>query len=140
MTVDEAKKELRQIKDMEKDIRSVELEIERLMTVATKMTPGYDVVGSSGWHKDKIAEALIKIEEYRGRLANLVIESIDLKSRCLDKVNRISPKTLRTVLIYYYFMDHTLEKTAELMEKSYQWTYTIYTTALEKYCEISDAT
>ena len=132
MTVDEAKKELRQIKDIEKDIRSVELEIERLMAIATKMTPSYDGI-STGNHKDKIAEALIRVEEYRGRLSHLINESIDHKERCLKKVRKIEPRSLSTVLFYYYFMDLTMEKTAEKIGKSYQWTYTMYAEALEKY-------
>jgi len=136
MTIDEAKKELRPIKEMDKDIRAIELEIERLMTVATKMTPSYEV-RTSGAQKNRIEEALIQIEEYRGRLANKVLESIDYKSRCLEKVNHIRPKSLQTVLMYYYFMDYTMEKTAEALQRSYQWTYTIYQTALEEYAKIS---
>ena len=56
MTWEEAKKELRPIKEMEADIRSVELEIERLMTVATKMTPNYEGAKVLGDHKNKIEE------------------------------------------------------------------------------------
>lgn len=134
MTVDEAKKELRLIKDLEKDIKSVELEIERLMTIATKMTPSYDIVKSGS--KDKIAEALIRVEDYRARLSNLINESIDHKERCLKKVRKIEPRSLSTVLFYYYFMDFTMEKTAEKIGKSYQWTYTMYTEALEKYSKV----
>lgn len=137
MTVDEAKNELRTIKYLEKDMRSVELEIERLMTIATKMTPSYDVVNTSGGHKDKIAEALIKVEDYRGRLSKLLKDSIEYKEKCLNKVRKIEPRSLSTVLFYYYFMDFTMEKTAEKIGKSYQWTYTMYTEALEKYCEVT---
>jgi len=139
MTREEAKKELRPIKDIEADIKSVELEIERLMTIATKMTPSYEY-HTSGSQKNRIEEALIQIEEYRGRLANKIVESIDYKSKCLEKVNRIRPKTLQTVLMYYYFMDYTMEKTAEAIQKSYQWTYTIYQSALDEYCKISEST
>jgi len=139
MTLDEAKKELRPIKEMDKDIKAVELEIERLMTIATKMTPSYEY-RTSGSQKNRIEEALIQIEEYRGRLANKIVESIDYKSKCLEKVNRIRPKTLQTVLMYYYFMDYTMEKTAEAIQKSYQWTYTIYQSALDEYCKISEST
>lgn len=137
MTVEEAKNELRTIKYLEKDMRSVELEIERLMTIATKMTPSYDVVNTSGGHKDKIAEALIKVEDYRGRLSKLLKDSIEYKEKCLNKVRKIEPRSLSTVLFYYYFMDFTMEKTAEKIGKSYQWTYTMYTEALEKYCEVT---
>jgi len=137
MTIEEAKKELWPIKEIEADIKSVELEIERLMTVATKMTPNYDAPGSPS-HKNKIEEALIKIEEYRGRLSRLVVESIDEKTRCLNKVNQIYPRSIRKVLLYYYFMDFTMQKTAEMLDKSYQWTYTMFTSALEEYCKISE--
>lgn len=136
MTREEAKKELRPIKDMEADIKSVELEIERLMAIATKMTPSYG--GGTPTRKNRIEEALVQIEEYRGRLSNLMLQSIDYKNRCLDKVKEIEPSSLRSVLIYYYFMNNTMEKTAEMLKKSYQWTYTMFTAALDEYCKISE--
>ena len=137
MTREEAKKELRPIKEMESDIRSVELEIERLMTVATKMTPNYEgpVQGSGG---NRTEDAIIKIEEYRGRLSNLINESLDYKARILNKVEQIYPRTLRSVLMFYYFSNNTMERTAELLQHSYQWTYSMYQSALDEYCKISE--
>ena len=137
MTREEAKRELKPIKEMESDIRSVELEIERLMTVATKMTPSYDVNGGKPTHTNKIEEALIKIDDYRARLSKLLLDSIDYKNRCLNKISRIEPATLRKLLILYYFQNKTLEQTSEILEKSYQWTYELYTSALDEYAKIS---
>ena len=137
MTRKQAKNELRPIKEMESDIRSVELEIERLMTVATKMTPSYDVNGGTPAHTNKIEEALIKIDEYRARLSKLLLESIDYKNRCLNKISLIEPASLRKLLILYYFQDKTLEQTSEILGKSYQWTYELYTSALDEYAKIS---
>ena len=133
MTREEAKKELKPIKEMESDIRSVELEIERLMAVATKMTPSYDVNGGNPAHTNKIEEALIKIDEYRTRLSKLLLESIDYK----NKISLIEPASLRKPLILYYFQDKTLEQTSEILGKSYQWTYELYTSALDEYAKIS---
>lgn len=136
MTRDEAKRELRPIKDMESDIRAVELEIERLMTLATKMTPAYDgdkIMNSNG---GRLEEAVIRIDEYRERLSHLLLENLQYKNRCLNKVRQIQPKSLQPILIYYYFQDNTLEKTAELIGKSYQWTYTMFTSALDEYAKI----
>ena len=135
MTREEAKNELRPIKEISKDIESVELEIERLMAVAMKMTPNYDPnLGSPSYH-NKIEEALIKVEEYRSRLQHLVLKSLDYKNRCLNKISQVEP-TLRTVLILYYFQDLTLEKTAEKLDHSYQWTYELYCTALDEYAKL----
>jgi hypothetical protein len=138
MTREEAKKELKPIKEMEADIRSVELEIERLMTIATKMTPNYEgsVQGSGG---NRTEDAIIKIEEYRGRLSKLLQESLDYKAKCLNKVEKIYPRTLRTVLMFYYFSNNTMERTAELINHSYQWTYSMFQSALDEYCKISDS-
>ena len=80
----------------------------------------------------------MEIEEYRGRLSSLLIEHVKYKNRCLEKVRKIEPVNLQKVLIYYYFNDFTLEKTAEVLDRSYQGTYKMFTTALKKYCEISD--
>lgn len=137
MTTKEAKKELAPLKDMARDIKSVEDEIERLLTVATKMTTSFDPVSISGTPKNKMEEALMQLEEYRGRLSNLVIEEISYKNKCLDKVYQIEPRSLQKILLYYYFQNKTMEKTAELIGHSYQWTYELYKTALEKYAEIS---
>ena len=134
---EEAKKELRPLKDMAKDIKAVEDEIERLMTVATKMTPNYDVSPISGTPRNKIEDAIEKIEDYRGRLSKLLLRNLDKKDKCLRKVERIEPQSLQKILIYYYFQDMTMEKTAEAIDKSYQWTYEMFKTALDKYSEIS---
>jgi len=137
MTRQEAKNELYPIKEIEKDIKAIELEIERLMTVATKMTPSYGNKTTAA-QKNKIEEAIVKIEEYRARLSRKIIEKMDYKNRCIEKVEKIEPKSLQKVLIYYYFMDYTMEKTAEAIQRSYQWTYSMYQSALDEYCKISD--
>ena len=137
MTQKEAKKELRPIKDMAKDIKSVEDEIERLMAVATKMTTSYDPINISGTPKNKMEEAIVKLEDYRSRLSGLILRDLEYKNRCFDIVTKIEPRSLQKILLYYYFQDKTMEQTAELIGKSYQWTYELYKTALEKYAEIS---
>ena len=138
MTRKEAKRELAPLKDMAKDIQSVEDEIERLMAVATKMTTTYDPINVSGSPKNRLEEAITQLEDYKERLSNLVLENLAYKNRCLDKVYRIEPKSLQKILLYYYFQNYTLERTAELLDRSYQWTYELYKSALDKYAEISD--
>lgn len=137
MTPQEAKRELRPLKDISRDIKAVMDEIERLETVATKMTQNYDITPISGTPKNKMEEAIVKLEDYRSRLSNLVIETIDYRDKCRGKINKIEPRSLQTLLNLYYIQDNTLEKTAELMGKSVRWTYDMFTTALEKYSEIS---
>lgn len=132
-----AKRELAPLKDLSKDIQSVEDEIERLMTIATKMTTSFDPINITGTPKNRMEEAMVKLDDYRKRLSNLLLETIDYKNRCLDKIVLIEPKSLQKILLYYYFQNLTLEKTAEMMDKSYQWTYELYLTALDKYAEIS---
>lgn len=136
MTVKEAKRELRPIKEMEKDIRSVEEEIERLMAIATKMTTNYDGINVQGTPSNKMEEAVVKIEQYRSKLSTMMLKHLDYKNQCLNKVEKIRPKSLQKLLIYYYFQDCTLEETAEKIERSYQWTYEMYKTALEEYAKI----
>jgi len=136
MTRDEAKKELRPIKLMESQIRSIEEEIERLMAVATKMTPTYDANKVSGTPRNRIEEATIKIEEYRSKLSKMLLKSLDYKNMCLNKVSQIEIGTLRTILIFYYFQDKTLEQTAEELDHSYQWTYELFKSALDEYAKI----
>ena len=132
-----AKRELAPLKDLSKDIQSVGDEIERLMTIATKMTTSFDPINITGTPKNRMEEAMVKLDDYRKRLSNLLLETIDYKNRCLDKIVLIEPKSLQKILLYYYFQNLTLEKTAEMMDKSYQWTYELYLTALDKYAEIS---
>ena len=136
MTRKEAKRELKPIKDMERDIRSVELEIERLMAVATKMTTNYDGINVQASPRNKIEETMVKVEEYRSRLSNMLLKHLDYKNKCLNKVSQIQPPSLRKILIYYYFQDKTLEQTAEMIDKSARWTHDMYDMALDKYSEI----
>jgi hypothetical protein len=65
-----------------------------------------------------------------------VIEDLEYKNKCLDKVEKIEPRSLQKILIYYYFQNYTLEKTAEMIGKSVRWTYEMYLTALDKYSEV----
>ena len=137
MTREEAKQELWSVKGMRRGAKPIELEIERIMTTATKMTAAYDTISTSS-HKSKIEAAVEKLEEYWDRLSTMVQRDVDYKNRCLDKVEQIKSRTLREILVYYFFMDFTLEKTAEKIGKSYQWTYELYKSALDEYCKISD--
>lgn len=136
MTKEQAKNELRPLKDMAKNIRSIEDEILRLETLATRMTPNYESSPVSGTPKNKMEEAVVKLETYRSRLSHAIIDTLDYRQRCRDKIDQIQPRTLQTILNYYYVQDNTMEQTAELIGKSYQWTYELYKTALEKYAEI----
>ena len=136
MTRREAKRELRPIKDMEKDIRSVELEIERLMALATKMTTNYDGINIQSTPRNKIEETMIKVEDYRARLSSMLLKHLEYKNKCLNKVSKIEPASLRKILIYYYFQDRTIEQTAEIIDKSPRWTHTMFDAALDEYCKI----
>lgn len=136
MTRDEAKNELRPIKEMESDIKSVELEIERLMTVATKMTPSYGAPGTAA-HRNRMEEALIKMEEYKSRLSSLMVASLDYKEQCLIKIKQIQPESLRKFLILYYYQDRTMEQISEIINKTPRWTYELFCSALDEYAKIS---
>ena len=137
MTQQEAKKELRQLKESGQEIKNIDLEIERLVAVATRMTTAYEPRTSSSY-SNRLEEAVIQIEDYRSKLSDLLVEELAYRNKCMSKVQQIKTKTLRMVLIYYYFMDNTMEKTAELMNKSYQWTYSMFQSALDEYCKISE--
>ena len=137
MTKEEAKKELRFLKTLDVDIRAAEQEIERLMTVATKMTTNYDPVNISGTPRNKLEDVIIKMDAYKANLNKYLLNYLDRKNECLNKVQKIEIGTLRSILIYYYFQNKTLEQTAEEINKSYQWTYELFQDALDAYCEIS---
>ena len=136
MTRSEAKKELRPIKDLDSEIRSIELEIERLMAVATKMTANYDPMNVSSTPKNKLEEATIKIDEYRRRLSRMVLKSLDYRNKCMDKIEKMETPSLRKILLLYFFQDKTIEQTAETIDRSVRWTYEMYATALDEYAKI----
>jgi hypothetical protein len=137
MTREEAKIELWHVKEMKRSTEPIEQEIERIRTLATKMTVAYDTI-NTGTHKSKIEDAVVKLEEYWDKLSAMVQRDVDYKNRCLDKIEQIKTRTLREILVYYFFMNFTLEMTAEMIGKSYQWTYELYKSALDEYCKISD--
>ena len=137
MTRKEAKRELSPLKYMDADIRAIELEIERLMAVATKMTANYDPINVSVTPKNKLEEAVVKMEEYKGRLSSMVIKSLEYRNMCLSKIEKIESSPLRDILMLYYFQDNTIEKTAEKIGKSPRWTFTMFEAALDEYSKIS---
>lgn len=138
MTRKDAKNELRPIRQMGSKIKSIELEIERLEAVATKMTPSYDPNKGSGSYHNKIEEAVIKKDEYRTRLAKWLLKQLDYKNRCLNKIERIEGGTLQQILTLYYYQGLTLEQVSEVMEKSPRWTYELFCTALDEYAKVSE--
>lgn len=138
MEIAEAKRELKVIKEIQADIDSVNNEIERLYTTITKMTTATDCQRIKSASDSRVEETLEKIDKYRSRLVPLVNEMVEYKDRCMRTIEKVQPNTLRTILIYYYFQNNTLEKTAEMLGHSYQWTYALFTSALEKYCAVHD--
>lgn len=133
----EAKNELKPIKDIEARIKTTELEIERLMAVATKMTPSYNADKPTNSYHNRIEEAIIKIEEYRGKLSRQVLRSLDYKKRCMSKIERIEPESLQKFLVLYYFQGKTIEQISEIVDKTPRWTYELFKTALDKYANLS---
>jgi len=138
MTRKEAKNELREIRSMDSRIRSIELEIERIEAVATKMTPNYDANKVTGGYHNKIEEALIKKEDYRKRLANWMLRQLDYKNKCLNKIEQIQPASLQQFLVYYYFDGFTMEQIAENVNRTPRWTYELFCSALDEYAKISE--
>ena len=137
MTRKEAKKELQSIRYIDSRVRSIELDIERIEALATKMTPSYEGLNVSGSYKNKIEEALIKKEEYKSRLASWIIREIEFKNKCLSKVEQIRPESLQQFLILYYFDGYTIEKISEIIDKTPRWTYELFSTAIDEYAKIS---
>lgn len=135
MTRKEAKNELRPIKEMEADIKSVMLEIERLDAIRTRMTPTYDANKVSGTMSNKIEEATIKILDYRERLATLTTEKINYMEKCLGKIDLIEPASLRMFLRLYYFDGMTIERISEIIDKTPRWTYELFCSALDEYAK-----
>lgn len=135
MTRKEAKNELRPIREMETDIKSVLLEIERLDAIRTRMTPTYDANKVSGTMSNKIEEATIKILDYRERLATLTTKKITYMEKCLEKIEQIEPTSLRMFLRLYYFDGMTIERISEIVDKTPRWTYELFCTALDEYAK-----
>lgn len=136
MTRQEAKDELYKIRYMDSRIKAIELDIERIEAVATKMTPSYEWK-SPGAQRNKIEEALIKKEEYKAKLAHWMIRELDYKNMCLTKVRQIQPESLQQFLMFYYFDGLTMERISEIINKTPRWTYELYNTALDEYAKIS---
>lgn len=135
MTRKEAKNELRELRHIDSRVRSIELEIERIEAIATKMTPSYNTDKPSGTYHNKIEEALIKKEEYKNRLAKWMIRQLDYKNRCLNKIEQIEPASLRQFLILYYFDGLTIEKISEEIDRTPRWTYELFCSALDEYAK-----
>ena len=137
MTRKEAKNELRELRYLDSRVKHIELEIERIETIATKMTPSYNADKPSGSYHNKIEEALIKKEEYKSRLAKWVVKQLDYKNRCLNKIEQIEPPSLRQFLILYYFDGMTIEKISEEIDRTPRWTYELFCSALDEYAKKS---
>ena len=135
MTRKEAKNELRPLREMDADIKSVMMEIERLDAIRTRMTPSYDADKVSGTMSNKIEEATIKILEYRERLASLTSKRLDYALKCREKIEQIEPASLKMFLRFYYFDGLTIERISEIIDRTPRWTYELFCSALDEYAK-----
>lgn len=80
---------------------------------------------------DKVPE----LTELKEQLKEYIKELSKKKAKTLDIIRTMSLRKQR-IMILYYLQNHTIEKTAEEMGKSYTWTWTELQDAVDEFEKI----
>ncbi len=131
MNLYETKQQLKQIKWLDKVIKSKTDQLENLRSIV------FSVSGNSGDEKvqtskrrDKIGDIIPKIMDLEKELNNHIKKFIDLKSEITKKIDELPDMEYRLVLMLRYLDFKTWEEIAELMNYSRQWVTKIHGRAL----------
>ena len=93
---------LKQIRDINITIISLQLEIERINTMLTSTTiRPKEVDVQTSTPADPMAERIIEKVEYEEKIKRLILEQFDIKSQALDMMSELDAKYKNILLLRY---------------------------------------
>lgn len=131
MTSAEKKRLLEQYRNIEAEIRRQKEEYDRVLTVATHITP--ELTGMpKGGNGDRVAEAAERLAEISGALADETKKLCRMRGRLLRMIGSVKDARLRLLLNLRYIDGLPLTEVAEKMNYSYAQTRRLHGEALAR--------
>jgi DNA-directed RNA polymerase specialized sigma subunit len=133
----DAKQFLRQIRQLDQEINSKLEEVEKLRSLAEKMTStlSHDNVSQSGCG-DRVSEVVAKIVDLDREITRSVDRMIDLKDKAIRLINQLDEPNHRLVLILRYINGYTWEQIAVKMGYVFQWVHVLHGRALREFAKL----
>lgn len=104
---------LRSIKDITKEIKAAETEIEKIKTKTLNITQKLKPINvHASLPADPMGDALAAIDIYETMLKDFYEELFEAKAKALATIKRL-PYSYQLPLILYYLQDNTMDETAE---------------------------
>lgn len=116
----EAKKQyLLRYRQAEREVRLLMEEKERLLALATKVTPSYSGEAKGSGSGDRMGAAVDKVVQCEEEINEAIDAAVDVRREVIEKILTIPDQTLRQVLRRYYILGMTWEEVAVSMHYSY---------------------
>ena len=116
----EAKKQyLLRYRQAEREVRLLMEEKERLLALATKVTPSYSGETKGSGSGSRVESAAEKIDACKAEIDQALLAQMDIRREITAKIRDIPGQALREVLRRYYILGMTWEEVAVSMHYSY---------------------
>lgn len=133
-----AKDELRQIREIDCEVTSLEEELTEIDTRLTRITPILSDMPRGGGDTDKFATGISRLLELKKDLNAKINELLDYRKRCERVIDQIPDSTYRTILKERYFKYRTFEEVSVTICYSYHRTVRKHGHALQAYDQIKE--
>ena len=115
----EAKKQyLLRYRQAEREVQLLMEEKERLLALATRVTPSYSGEAKGSGSGDRMGAAVDKIVQCEEEINEAIDAAVDVRREVIEKILTIPDQTLRQVLRRYYILGMTWEEVAVHMHYS----------------------
>ncbi len=131
-----AKEYLRDVYEVNKKINAKLDYIERLETIATKMTPSLQVDKVQTSKTETNEDTIIKLIGAREELRKLVDDHFEIQKKAIEMINKLEDGVLQEILIYRYLFAMSFTEIANKLNYSHSHIKNLHNKAikdLEKY-------
>ena len=130
-----AKDYLRQLIDIDQDIRDYQDEILRIRTGLEKMTPQLSGMPMGSPDPDKLSGKMDGLIMWEDKLGEAIDEACRLKAEAMDLMGLVADETLRRILKKRYIYGKPFTLIAVEMSYEYYWTCQLHGRALRAFEE-----
>lgn len=127
----QSRQALEQLKNIDNLIIEYQNELKELESIIATPKLDFSMI-KSGNISDPTFKTTNQLEELKGKIKENQSRLISVKYRCLKVINMLSAPHAN-IIFYYYYRNYTFEKTAALMDISYQWAWELHRRAIKEF-------
>ena len=127
----EAKKQyLLRYRQAEREVRLLMEEKERLLALATNVTPSYSGEAKGSGSGDRMGAAVDKIVQCEEEINRAIDEAVDLRAEIKSAINALPDTRLRELLVRRYLLGQKWEQVAWEMHLEFRWVLRLHGMAI----------